>query len=252
MTIAWTRACEASATWKHVIMLLSLSLCSHLLYGTCTVHVCPMEWVHIAWIREMWGLQRIPTGPWTISLTFTDFCFSWQVGMKTFQKWSMKPSRWATRSWWRARADTGVSAALPGLPFGPPLCSEETLTPRGRSTARRDRAPPCGACGVVLSSVPSSLSPLSLLCPDPSQPFPALWQQTPDLILTGFPNFTASTSSIRWGVQFLWNKDLFLSLTPLLKNPPKNWCCLLDTVYIPHRGTEGPGRTASIFPCSLL
>lgn len=40
---------------------------------------------------------------------------SWQVGMKTFPKWLMKLSPWATRWWWRAREDTGVSAVPPEL-----------------------------------------------------------------------------------------------------------------------------------------
>ncbi|KAL4667379.1 hypothetical protein H8959_006068 [Pygathrix nigripes] len=37
-----------------------------------------------------------------------------------------------------------------------------------------------------------------------------------------------------------------------LKNPSKTLCCLLDRVHIPHQETEGPARTASAFPCSLL
>lgn len=60
---------------------------------------------------------------------------------------------------------------LARLLIGRQLC-DETLAPRCRSAAQRDGAPPGGACGVVLSSVPFSLSPLLLALSTPFQALP--------------------------------------------------------------------------------
>lgn len=147
------------------------------------MYMYPTEWVRIALIRDVrpWnnshrGHHVGPTAPRPSVLPSLTFTFSWQVGMKTFQKWLMKLNPWATQSWWRAHEDTKVSAVSPGLPWGLQLYHDKTRIRHGRSTAQRNGASPRGACCVVLTSVPSSLSPLSLLSSDPSTPFPGLWQ----------------------------------------------------------------------------
>lgn len=106
---------------------------------------------------------------------------------------------------------------------------------RGESAAGRGGAPPCGAAVSTLPlSLPGCPHPPALLCPDPSQPIPGLWQPPADSLLAGFPTSAASApSSPSGGV---------MSQTDLFSSPLLNLGCLLDTVARPHCGRKALGR----------
>lgn len=74
-------------------MLVSLSVCTHLLCYRCIAHACRTEWVQISLIREAGGLEKIPTEGavlgcplLSISLTFTDFHLFLAGGHEDFSK----------------------------------------------------------------------------------------------------------------------------------------------------------------------